>query len=265
MNWKQISTQMRVDVIEMSHRAGTAHLASALSCIDILTVLYSSVLHLDSNNINSPDRDRFLLSKGHAATALYAALAWKGLIKRHDLKKFGKKGSLLEEHPTPKQLGVEAATGSLGHGLPIGNGMALSKKITGIDFQVFVLMSDGECNEGSVWEAGMFASQHQLQNLTAIVDFNKWQATGRSQNVLKIDPLVEKWTSFGWEVSEVDGHDHQTLYNEFSKNSIHSPKMIICHTIKGKGISFMEDDNNWHYRVPTTDEVRKAKVELGIT
>jgi transketolase len=205
-----------------------------------------------------------LLSKGHAATALYAALSWKGVIKRCDLKKFGQKGSLLEEHPTPKQPGVEAATGSLGHGLSIGNGMALSTRITDNDFHVFVLMSDGECNEGSVWEAAMFASQHKLLNLTAIVDFNKWQATGRSQNVLKLEPLADKWTSFGWEVSEVDGHDHQILFNEFSKNSINGPKMVICHTVKGKGISFMEDDNNWHYRVPTGEEVRKAKVELGV-
>ncbi len=264
MNWKKNSNQIRADVIEMSHRAGSAHLASALSCVDILTVLYNSVLNLDSIKIKSLDRDRFILSKGHAASALYATLAQNGLINYNDLKSYGKKGSLLEEHPTPEQLGVEAATGSLGHGLPIGNGMALSTRISGRSFRVFVLMSDGECNEGSVWEAAMFASQQQLKNLTAIVDFNKWQATGRSQKVMKLDPLADKWNSFGWNVVEVDGHDHQILFDELSKNTSNFPKMIICHTIKGKGVSFMEDDNNWHYRVPNLDEVCKAKVELGV-
>lgn len=264
MNWEQISSQARADIIEMSYHAKAAHLASALSCVDIMTVLYASILNVDSTNYDSPDRDRFILSKGHAATALYALLAWKGLIKHDDLKNYGQKGSFLEEHPSPKQIGVEAATGSLGHGLAIGNGMALSTRITGRDFRVFVLMSDGECNEGSVWEAAMFGSQYKLHNLTAIVDYNKWQATGRSKEILKLHSLSEKWASFGWNVAEIDGHDHQVLFDELSKNENHSPKMIIAHTVKGKGVSFMEDDNNWHYRVPTLEELNKAKLELGM-
>ena len=223
------------------------------------------ILKMDSNSPESSDRDKFILSKGHAATALYAILAHKKIIDRKDLLNYGKKGSLLEEHPSPKQKGVEAATGSLGHGLPIANGLALANKIKGKKFKVFVLMSDGECNEGSVWEAAMFAAQHKLQNLTAIVDFNKWQATGRSKEVMKLEPLAEKWTSFGWDVIEVDGHDHQKIIEVIKKkNDNRNPKMIIAHTIKGKGVSFMEDDNNWHYRIPTEDEVKAAKMELGL-
>ena len=260
-----IAAHIRADVIEMCHRAKAAHLASALSCIDILTVLYEYVLKLDPIQPQSPDRDRFILSKGHAAPALYATLAWKSIIDRDQLLTYGLKGSLLEEHPSPKLVGVEAATGSLGHGLPIANGMALAARIQNQTYRVFVLMSDGECNEGSVWEAAMFAARHGLDQLTAIVDFNKWQATGRSCEVLQLEPLVEKWASFGWSVTELDGHDHQSLLASLTKPSIGKPHVIIAHTIKGKGVSFMEDDNNWHYRVPTEQEVLSAKLELGVT
>jgi len=265
VNWNEVSALIRADIVEMSHRAKAAHLASALSCVDILAVLYLSILDLDSNSPQSSDRDKFILSKGHAATALYSILAHKKIIDRKDLLNYGEKGSLLEEHPTPKLKGVEAATGSLGHGLPIANGVALANKIMKKKFKVFVLMSDGECNEGSVWEAAMFAAQHKLQNLTAFVDFNKWQATGRSKEILKLEPLAEKWISFGWDVIEVDGHDHQQIIEGIQKNNNNnSPKMIIAHTIKGKGVSFMEDDNNWHYRIPTKDDVKAAKMELGL-
>jgi len=264
MNLIDLSAQLRADVIEMSHRAKAAHLASALSCVDILGVLYGKVLKLEATQPTSPHRDRFILSKGHAAAALYAALAWKGIINRQDLNQYGKQGSLLEEHPSPKQLGVEAATGSLGHGLPIGNGMALSCRITGQHFRVFVLLSDGECNEGSVWEAALFGARQQLNNLTAIIDYNKWQATGRSQEVLQLDPLIDKWRAFGWDALEIDGHDHTMLEQELNKHHPTRPRLLVAHTIKGKGISFMEDDNNWHYRVPTGEEVTAAKKELGV-
>jgi transketolase len=264
MDWKKVSTELRYEVIKMSHRAKAAHLASSLSCVDILTVLYGSVLKFDSDYLKAPDRDRFILSKGHAAAALYAALAFKGIIDPNDLLNYGKEGSLLEEHPSPKLNGVEAATGSLGHGLPIANGMALSAKISGIKFRVFVLMSDGECNEGSVWEAAMFAATHELNNLIAIVDYNKWQATGRSDEVMKLAPFVDKWASFGWDVLVVDGHDYQELFNAITLRKEKRPRMIIAHTVKGKGVSFMEDDNNWHYRVPTAEEVQAARLELGV-
>jgi len=266
MKWHEVSALVRADVIEMSHRAKTAHLASALSCVDILTVLYTSIMELNHNSDRKQHYDKFILSKGHAATALYAILSYKGIINRKNLLNYGKKGSLLEEHPSPKQIGVEAATGSLGHGLPIANGMALANKIREINSRVFVLMSDGECNEGSVWEAAMFAAQHELQNLTAIVDYNKWQATGRSEEVLKLKPLAEKWRSFGWDVMEVDGHVHQELFDGMTKkHDTTKPRMILAHTVKGKGVSFMEDDNNWHYRTPTEDELKAAKIELGVS
>jgi transketolase len=202
------------------------------------------------------------LSKGHAAAALYATLAWRGFISKADLLQYGKKGSLLEEHPSPKLPGVEAATGSLGHGLPIGNGMALAARIQKQDYRVFVLMSDGECNEGSVWEAAMLAGRHGFSNLTAFIDFNKWQATDRSQQVLQLDPLLDKWTAFGWEAVEIDGHNHEEIYSAAQAQNPDRPRLIVAHTIKGKGVSFMEDDNNWHYRIPTEDEVLKAKKEL---
>jgi transketolase len=259
-----IAAQLRADVVQLSHQARAAHLASALSCIDILAVLYGQVLNLDPDRPNYPDRDRFILSKGHAAAALYATLAWKGIIPAEQLLTYGEQHSLLEEHPSPKLPGVEAATGSLGHGLPIANGMALAARIQNRPYRVFVLMSDGECNEGSVWEAAMFASRHGLDALTVIIDFNKWQATGRSQEVLQLDPLADKWASFGWAVTELDGHDPDLLLKAFTQPVTQKPHAVIAHTVKGKGISFMEDDNNWHYRIPTAQEVLDAKLELGV-
>jgi transketolase len=261
-----LASQLRYEVVKMTYEAKAAHLASSLSCIDIVTVLYEKILRLDAKQPESPGRDRFILSKGHAAAALYAILAHKGVIDESMLQTYGKKGSLLEEHPSPQIPGVEAATGSLGHGLPIGTGMALSAKIMKKGFRVFVLMSDGECNEGTVWEAAMFAAKKQLGNLCGIVDFNKWQATGRSQEVLALDPLVDKWKSFGWSVHEIDGHDHEQLEKTLDIDSEQqdSPTMIVAHTVKGKGVSFMEDDNNWHYRTPTEEEVQQVKNELGV-
>jgi transketolase len=264
MNWQGIVAHLRAQVVELSHHAKAAHLASSLSCIDILAVLYESVLRLKDDDPNWPNRDRFILSKGHAAAALYAVLARKHILTNDQLRSYGQEGSLLEEHPSPRLDGVEAATGSLGHGLSIGNGIALGSRIQGQGFKVYVLLSDGECNEGSTWEAALFASRHQLSNLCAIVDYNKWQATGRSQEVLALDPLAEKWRAFGWDVDEVDGHDHEQLEAKLRAHSEKGPRMIVAHTVKGKGISFMEDDNNWHYRIPTSEEVQLAKVELGV-
>lgn len=266
INSIQLAAQFRARVVEMSHAAQAAHLASSLSCVDLVAVLYHSVLNLDPYQPKWEDRDRFILSKGHAATALYVALAYKGFLTDDDLKTYGKAGSLLEEHPSPKLPGVEAATGSLGHGLPCGCGIALAGRIKGQNYRTFVLMSDGECNEGSVWEASLFAAANRLGNLCAFVDFNKWQATGRSREVLALDPLADKFRSFGWEVHEIDGHDHQQVLESVRSVSIdqQKPTMIVAHTIKGKGISFMEDDNNWHYRIPSIEEVQLAKAELGV-
>jgi transketolase len=262
----QLAAQFRARVIEMSRAAKAAHLASALSCLDMLTVLYDSVLRIDPEQPKWADRDRFILSKGHAASALYAVLAHKGFFPASELERYGKAGSMLEEHPSPKVPGVEAATGSLGHGLPVGCGMALAGRIQQRDYRTFVLMSDGECNEGSVWEACLFAAANKLGNLCAFVDFNKWQATGRSREVLALDPLVDKFRSFGWNVHEIDGHDHAQILQAVADVSPErqQPTMVVAHTVKGRGVSFMEDDNNWHYRIPTEEEVERARIELGV-
>ena len=265
-NFHEIAKKLRLDVLEMSYRAKTSHLASSLSCVDILAVLYSSILKLNPQNHRCPERDRFILSKGHAATALYAALAWKGIISEEKLKSYAKDSSLLEEHPSPKLPGVEASSGSLGHGLAIANGMALASKIQNKKFKVYVLLSDRECNEGSTWEAAMFTSKHSLANLKGIIDYNKWQATERSQEVLALEPLSEKWKSFGWSVKEIDGHDPEKINEALNEEScdLKKPTMIIAHTIKGKGVSFMEDDNNWHYRIPNELEYCEAIKEISM-
>lgn len=264
---RKMAQRMRLKIVEMSFKARTAHVGSALSCVDILAVLFGQILSIDPANSLDKNRDRFILSKGHAATALYTALAFRGFFPEQFLENYATIGGELEEHPGPGCVpGVEAATGSLGHGLSIGAGMALAGKIQKRSYDVFVLLSDGECNEGSVWEAAMFASAKNLDRITVIIDFNKWQATGRSFEIMGIEPLREKWKTFGWNAYEVDGHDVDAMQKLFEKTKDVSgrPTAIIAHTIKGKGISFMEDDNNWHYRVPDKNDVVSAKRELGL-
>ncbi|MDP2342922.1 MAG: transketolase [Deltaproteobacteria bacterium] len=259
----QRARDIRARVIEISHNNEVPHLASNLSCIDLLVATYWGYLDVHPVQPPSAPRDRFILSKGHAASALYAALAQLGFIADAELDSIAQNGSRLAEHPSRKTPGVEAATGSLGHGLGIGIGLALADRMLGHQHRVVVLMSDGEQNEGSVWEAAMFAPRHRLSRLTALVDFNGWQATGRSRDVLALEPLAEKWRAFGWDVAEVDGHDMTAVVGMLNRPDVVGPKMIIAHTVKGKGVSFMEDDNNWHYRVPTADEVVRAHRELG--
>jgi len=257
---KQVAADLRYQVIQMSHQAKTPHLGSSLSCIDILVAAYWRILRLDPQNPASPDRDRFVLSKGHAAPALYVALAARGFFPPGFLDSFAQKGGHLPEQPAPGCApGVELATGSLGHGLPVGCGFALAGQIRSQSYRTIVVLSDGECNEGSVWEAALFASAKQLGKLTVVVDYNKWQATGRSDEVLGLPPLREKWASFGWDAVEVDGHDISAMEGDSSPRG--RPKAIIAHTIKGKGIPFMEDDNNWHYRIPNAAEV-EASAEI---
>lgn len=264
----KIAATLRGEVVRLSHVAKTPHLASSLSCIDILTAAYWNVLSIDPAAPADMNRDRFILSKGHAATALYATLAHAGFFPLSDLDRYNVNGGHLAEHPGPNCApGVEAATGSLGHGLGLGIGMALAARINKRAYRVFVLMSDGECNEGSVWEGALFAPAQKLGGLCAIVDFNKWQATGRSQDVMKLDPFVDKWRSFGWDAAEVDGHDINAVSALMAKvrQANDKPTAIVAHTVKGKGVSFMEDDNNWHYRVPTAEEVAAAFAELGLS
>lgn len=225
-------------------------------------------MNIDPSQPNDPLRDRLILSKGHAAAALYATLAERGFFPDTWLDDYARNGSRLPEQPSPNCApGVEAATGSLGHGLPLGAGMALANRIQSPEqrYHVFVLVSDGECNEGSVWEAAMFAPSQRLTNLTAIIDYNKWQATGRSDDVMALDSLAEKWQAFGWHALEIDGHDHAQItdaLHDARKCENEKPAAIIAHTVKGKGVSFMEDDNNWHYRVPNDEELQAAHNEL---
>ena len=258
----KLAAKLRYTAVQMSHKSKAAHLASSLSCIDILTILYERILKINPRKkMNS--RDRFILSKGHAAGALYATLAHKGFFSKNKLNTYANKGSLLEEHPNPKLKGIEAPTGSLGHGLPIACGMALSAKILNMKFRTFVLLGDGECNEGTVWESALFASSKNLNNLIAIVDFNGWQGIGKTRSILNLSPFAEKWKSFGWNVRIVNGHNHKQLYNNLKKK-FSKPTVLIANTVKGKGVSFMEDDNNWNYRIPNLEEVKKAKKELGL-
>lgn len=261
-----LARRIRSRLVEMSHVAETPHLGSALSCVDILVAAYWGFLRIDPAQPLADSRDRFILSKGHAATALYAVLAERGFFDARLLASYNEDGGVLPEHPGLQCVpGVEAATGSLGHGLPLALGMALAGRIRGLDYRCVVLMSDGECEEGSVWEAALFAPAHRLDGVVAIVDYNKWQATGRSDEIMSLAPLAEKWRAFGWDAVEVDGHDLDALLAALRRpaDGTGRPRVIVAHTVKGRGVSFMEDDNNWHYRIPTADEVRRARHELG--
>lgn len=261
-----IARQIRGEVVAMSHRADTPHLGSALSCVDLLVACYfSGALRVTPENPRDPDRDRIILSKGHGAMALYAALAFRGFFPREELLRFNREGSPFQEHPGPHTCpGIEVATGSLGHGLGVGIGMALAARALGRAYRVAVILSDGECNEGSTWEAALFAAARGLNNLIALIDYNKWQATARSDEVMALRPLREKWVAFGWDAVELDGHDMFAIVEFLKAPPRGRPRIAVCHTVKGKGVSFMEDDNNWHYRVPTAEELARARRELGL-
>ena len=262
---KDIATWCRGEVVRISSRAKTPHVGSCLSVIDILTAIYFEMVDLERLRAGSIDRDRVILSKGHAALAQYLLLNRAGILSDEDLGAFSKTGSMLEEHPNPSVKGVEAATGSLGHGLPIGCGIALGQLIRGYESKTYVVLSDGECNEGSTWEAAIFANANRLKNLIVFVDYNKWQATDRSQEVAGFKSLAQIWSSFGWRTLEVDGHRLGEIVEAVANiGDAVGPSMVICHTVKGAGISFMEDDNNWHYWIPTQDEVTLAFKELGL-
>lgn len=261
-----VARDLRYQIVQLSHEGGTPHLGSALSCVDILVAAYWRALRIDPARPGDPNRDRFILSKGHAASALYATLAARGFFPESILDGYARHGSPLAEQPAPKCApGVELATGSLGHGLPVAIGMAMAARLQQRSYRVFAVLSDGECNEGSVWEAAMFAPAQRLGRLIVIVDYNKWQATGRSNEVMSLRSLAEKWSAFGWATREVDGHDlgalADALLPDFPADG--PPTAIIAHTVKGRGVSFMEDDNNWHYRIPTAEEVVSSAKELA--
>jgi transketolase len=261
---EQTAREIRYELIAMSNRAGSAHLAGALSCVDLLVALYWTKLRVQPSHFGASDRDRLIFSKGHAISALYSVLARRGFFPREELMEYNVEGSRLPEQPSPGCVpGVEWATGSLGHGLGVGLGMALAAKLRGESYDVHVVMSDGECQEGSVWEGAMLAPRLGLGNFSVYIDFNKWQATARSNEVMAMEPMRAKWESFGWEAREVDGHDMQEVVGAIHRSRLaDTPLAVIAHTVKGKGVSFIEDDNNWHYRSPNEDEVQKAKAEL---
>lgn len=254
---------VREHVLRMSSAAHAPHVGSALSCVDILVALYFRLARVGPDLVGHPDRDHVILSKGHACAALYACLAERGFFNCSLLDDYARDGSLLGEHPTRGTLpGIEVTTGSLGHGLGLGTGLALGARMLAAKSRVFVVMSDGECNEGSVWEAALWAPRHGLDNLVAVVDFNKLQATGRSLEITQLAPLREKWQAFGWDAVEVDGHDFAQLLAALEPRAAGKPRAVIANTVKGKGVSFMEDNLEWHYRPPNNEELERALREL---
>ena len=256
------STQVRRYVLEMMTRSKSSHIGSCYSIVDILVTLYFHSLRYDIQAPEWQGRDRFILSKGHGSAALYATLAVRGALAISDLDRYYCDDGLLPGHMDRNALPyVESSAGSLGHGLSIGLGMALANERQGNPGHVFVLLGDGECNEGSVWEAVMLAAQLRLKNLTAIIDYNKLQSFGRTNEVINQEPMAERWNAFGWETFEVDGHNHMQLANAIAEVSA-LPKVIIAHTVKGKGVSFMEDSLEWHYKSPNPEQFTLACIEL---
>jgi transketolase len=261
----ELANKIRKHALRMTSIGGSSHIGSILSMSDILAVLYGKILNVDPLNPKMEGRDRFILSKGHAGAGVYAALAETGFFAVSKLDTHYQNGSDLSGHVSHKGIpGVEISTGSLGHGLPIGAGMAYAAKLSGKKHRVFVLLGDGECDEGSNWEAIMFAAHHKLDNLIAIIDYNKLQSITTIANTLALEPFADKWRSFGWGVQEIDGHNHQEITTSclelpFVSNS---PSCILAHTIKGKGVSFMENSVLWHYRSAQNEEYANALNEL---
>jgi transketolase len=265
MESRKLAKEIRLHVIKMANSGGSSHVGSALSIVDIISVLYNGILRFDPKNPDAKNRDRFILSKGHAGTAVYAALAAVGFFNKEKLSTHYQDGSNLSGHISHKNIpGVEISTGSLGHGLGVGVGMSLAGKMGEKQHRVFVLLSDGECDEGSNWEAILFAAHHGLDNLIAIVDYNKIQSLAPVEETLSLEPFADKWRCFGWEVEEVDGHDHGKLKRALSvfPKKMGKPTVIIAHTTKGKGVSFMENSVLWHYRCPKGTEFESAIQEL---
>src|SRR5512146_591104 len=263
---EELARRIRIHSVRMIHAARSSHVGSCLSVADVLAVLYGKILKFDPLLPEWPQRDRLIFSKGHASAALYAALAEAGFFSVEWLTTFYQNGGLLPGHVTHRGIpGVEVSTGAWGHGLPIACGMALAGQRDGAPYRVFAVLSDGECDEGSVWEAALFAPHHKLDNLVVVIDYNKIQSLGSVKEVLGLDPLAAKWSDFGWAVSEVDGHDVRQLEGVLAKVPFErgKPSCIVAHTIKGHGVSFMEHKLLWHYRAPDAKELNAALQELG--
>lgn len=263
---EKIAKEVRKLTISMIVKAHASHIASSYSNVEILVYLYEKVLRINPRKPNNPNRDRFILSKGWGVSSLYAILAQKGFFSKKLLEEYCTDGSKLIGGSTRNGVpGIEATTTSMGHGLPIGVGMALAGKLQEKDFRVYVIISDGECDEGSTWEAFLIGAHHKLNNLTVFIDYNKWQSFGRIKDVLNLEPLAKKLTAFNWHVQEIDGHDFSQLEKAMKTSSLakDKPNVIIAHTVKGKGLSTIEDKNEWHYQTPREKEIAEAK-EKGL-
>jgi transketolase len=261
-----LARRIRGHAVRMVHRARASHIGSCFSMADLLAVLYGGVLRVRPAEPGWPGRDRLLVSKGHAAAAVYAALSEAGFFPADWLDTYCQDGTRLAGHVSHHGVpGVELSSGSLGHALSVGCGMALAGQRDGAGYRVFVLLSDGECDEGSVWEAALFAPHHRLDNLVALVDYNKIQSFGTVKEVLDLHPFADKWRAFGWSVVEADGHDHAQLADLLSTvpREASRPTAVIAHTVKGKGVSFMEDSLTWHYKSPGDGELKLALEQLG--
>lgn len=274
MTSEELAWKIRRHAIEMTHRSGAGHIGSVLSAADILACLYADIMRVRPDDPEWNERDRLVLSKGHAAAGLYAALAEVGFFPVSDLLRFYQNGSELFGHASHHVRGVDFSTGALGQGLSAGTGMALAGKQDGKDYRVFVILGDGECDEGSVWEAALFANHFRLNNLIAIVDYNHLQSLDTCEQTLSLEDFAAKWAAFGWNVRSVNGHDHQELKNAINApcEKADRPLVILAHTVKGKGISFMENDVLWHYRFPhegweydcAVSELHSAKPETVV-
>ncbi|MGB1448864.1 MAG: transketolase [Flavobacteriaceae bacterium] len=265
MKSEDLAKKIRLETLKMIYASGSSHIGSAFSYIDILAVLYNEILNIDPKNPQDPNRDRFILSKGHACSSLYAALAVKGFFPINYLSSYGKNGSNLMNHVSHKVQGVEFSTGSLGHGLPFAVGKAKALKLKGIKSKIFVLIGDGELAEGSNFEAMLFASHHKLDNLILIIDNNNLQSLTTVKETLNIYPIGKKFEAFGWDYSEVDGHSFKALekiFNKFISENNSKPKVLNTRTIKGKGISFMENSIAWHYKSPNKKELEEGLKQI---
>lgn len=263
---KSLAKQVRRDIVQMTGEAASGHPGGSLSATEIVTALYFAVMNHDPKNPHWPDRDRFILSKGHAAPLLYSVLAHSGYFSPSELPNFRKFGSPLQGHPDRRRLpGVEASTGSLGMGLSFGIGHALARKLDNKAYYTYVVVSDGETNEGQTWEAASMAAHHGVDHLIAILDYNKYQLDDATCVICNMEPMVDKWKAFNWHVIEIDGHDFDQILSaiEKAKKVTGKPVMIVAHTIKGKGITFMEGNNHFHGVAPTKEEVEKALKELA--
>jgi transketolase len=260
-----LSIELRQRLLKIIYQAGGGHTGGSLSSLDILVALYFHTMKHDPRNPKWPERDRFVLSKGHSVEGYYCVLAQAGYFPVDELETYGKFNSRLFGHPTMKTPGVEIPTGALGHGLSVGVGMAIAGKRDNASYRVYVLMGDGEQAEGSIWEAAMSASNYNLGNLIGIIDNNNLQISGKVDSVMRVDPLAERWSSFGWKIHEVDGNDLASLVRLFDRlpDDPERPHLVLAHTIKGKGVSFMENNPAWHHRAPTPEEYKQAQAELA--